>query len=762
MKGLAKKRKTSRQKAAERQKNIRQAAAIILFAAGVFLFAVALFEGENFWNGMHNLLFGLFGLIGFLLPVALILLALMIGADWAHKKISRKALEMAGLLLILTAAIELLFIRPSFSGELDAVVYDLYTRGVLLSGGGVMAIFLAYPLSVAFGAVGASITVVLLSFVFFMLLSGATLMQFVRSIWRPAQKTVEAVRDGAEKRRQAAPLIPPRIDLPIEDKPIPGPAGFSEADPAPADPRPAGDLIDMDEMIQKSAARSAGAPSARRGNDLLISESDLPPRNYILPSLTLLEPARGAKVQDISDELRANASLLEETLRSFGVQTKIVDIARGPTVTRYELQPQAGVKISKITGLADDIALNLAASGVRIEAPIPNKSAIGIEVPNKVISTVKIRDVIEGEKFRSARSRLTIALGKDIAGESIVADIAKMPHLLIAGATGSGKSVCINAIILSLLYKSAPSELELILIDPKVVELTIYNGIPHLAKTPVVTDPRKAAGALMSAVSEMMRRYKLFADCGARDFEAYNAFAETHDDHVKLPQIVIIIDELADLMMVAPNEVEDSICRLAQMARAAGMHLIVATQRPSVDVITGTIKANIPSRIAFAVSSQVDSRTILDGAGAEKLIGRGDMLFHPVGQSKPLRLQGCFVSDKEVQRVVEFIKKNSEVQYDEAFIGDMERYAAGARPAVMQQGLVPDEDDVVDRAIEAVVEAGEASTSYLQRKLKLGYARAARVMDEMEERGIVGPKDGSKPRAVLVSRQQWLEMKLRD
>ena len=450
-----------------------------------------------------------------------------------------------------------------------------------------------------------------------------------------------------------------------------------------------------------------------------------------------------------------------DTLKSFGVQTRVINVSRGPAVTRYELQPSAGVKISRITGLADDIALNLAAAGVRIEAPIPNKPAVGIEVPNKKIDVVTMREIIDCDKFYDAKSKLTVALGRDIAGNVTFADLGKMPHLLIAGSTGSGKSVCINSIIISLLYKAKPEEVRLLMIDPKVVELGVYNGIPHLL-VPVVTDPRKAAGALGWAVTEMLKRYKLFADNSVRDLEGYNSIAKNSDELDPLPQIVIIIDELADLMMAAPNEVEDSICRLAQMARAAGMHLVIATQRPSVDVITGLIKANIPSRIAFAVSSQVDSRTILDGSGAEKLLGRGDMLFYPVGFPKPVRVQGCFVTEKEVEQVVSFVKNKDSADYDEKVIEEIEKQAVAEKGSKSggDGGGFDDKDDMLSAAIECVIEAGQASTSYLQRRLKLGYARAARLIDEMEEMGIVGPFEGSKPRQVLMTRQQWLERNL--
>lgn len=480
---------------------------------------------------------------------------------------------------------------------------------------------------------------------------------------------------------------------------------------------------------------------------------------YKKPPITLFDKPANKSQGNIENELKTNAQLLVDTLDSFGVKTKIIDISRGPAVTRYELQPLAGVKISKITNLADDIALNLAAGGVRIEAPIPNKAAVGIEVPNKASTAVNIRTLFESKEFKDSQSPLSIALGVDIAGDVVVADLTKMPHLLIAGSTGSGKSVCVNSIITSFLYHSSPDDVKLILVDPKVVELAEYNGIPHLLM-PVVTEPKKAAGALGTAVAEMEKRYKLFAETGVREIKSYNKLAETREDLEKLPYIAIIIDELADLMMVAGKEVEDYICRIAQKARAAGMHLIVATQRPSVDVITGLIKANIPARIAFAVSSQIDSRTILDAGGAEKLLGMGDMLYLPLGAAKPIRVQGTYVKDSEIASVIEFIKKDYTANYNEEMISSMEQIAAASSTkggvSASQDG--EQRDEMITKAIEVVVDMGQASTSLLQRKLKLGYARAARIMDEMEEMGIIGPYEGSKPRQVLITKNQWLEM----
>ncbi len=485
---------------------------------------------------------------------------------------------------------------------------------------------------------------------------------------------------------------------------------------------------------------------------------------YKHPPIDLFNKPRSTEKDDYEHELRTNAQKLVSTLDSFGVRTKIVDISRGPAVTRYELQPEIGVKISKITNLADDIALNLAASGVRIEAPIPGKAAVGIEIPNKKNSSVSIRTLFESKQFRESKSPLTIALGVDIEGGVVTTDLTRMPHLLIAGSTGSGKSVCVNATIISFIYKSSPEDVRMILIDPKVVELSEYNGIPHLMM-PVVTDPKKAAGALGGAVAEMEKRYLMFAERSVKNIEGYNALVKSKPELglEKLPYIAIIIDELADLMMVSGKEVEDYICRLAQKARAAGMHLIVATQRPSVDVITGLIKANIPSRIAFAVSSQVDSRTILDGAGAEKLLGMGDMLFMPIGASKPRRIQGTYVRDEEINRVLDFIKKDVQVEYNQEMIDNMEKFASATGKggaAASDDEADSGRDDMIDKAIETVIDAGQASTSLLQRKLKLGYARAARIMDEMEEMGVIGPYQGSKPRDVLITRAQWQERML--
>ena len=482
--------------------------------------------------------------------------------------------------------------------------------------------------------------------------------------------------------------------------------------------------------------------------------------HYEYPPIELLSKGTKKAIKGGAKALTDVATKLQKTLYSFGVQAKVENVSVGPAITRYELKPAEGVRVSKIANLADDIALNLAAETIRIEAPIPGKQAVGIEVPNVEKETVHFRDVVESDDFQDSKSKLSVALGKDVAGNMAIADIAKMPHALIAGATGSGKSVCINTIIASIIYKAKPSEVKLVMVDPKVVELSVYNGIPHLL-IPVVTDPKKAAGALAWAVQEMDNRYNVFAQKGVRDLKGYNALAEKEESG-KLPQIVIIIDELADLMMVAAKEVEDSICRLAQKARAAGMHLIIATQRPSVDVITGIIKANIPSRIAFAVSSQVDSRTILDQIGAEKLLGKGDMLFYPSGAPKPTRIQGAFVSDDEVEKIVSFIKSNGEAKYSEDILESIENSNKPEKEPTDKGGK--DNDDNTDEhlmeAIELVVETGQASTSFIQRRFNVGYARAGRIIDQMEERGIISGYQGSKPRQVLMTKERWAELKM--
>ncbi|KIL41396.1 cell division protein FtsK [Gordoniibacillus kamchatkensis] len=503
-------------------------------------------------------------------------------------------------------------------------------------------------------------------------------------------------------------------------------------------------------MTAAARPKSATAVASRAGGDddgavTVEFAKDRPDAvHYELPSLSLLAKPPAGKGSEMSD-YKANARKLEATLESFGVRAKVLEVVRGPAVTRYEIQPDVGVKVSRIVSLTDDIALALAAKDIRMEAPIPGKSAIGIEVPNTEVSVVTMREVMETAAFQESASRLSITLGRDISGQPIVGNLARMPHLLVAGATGSGKSVCINGIITSILYKAKPNEVKFLMIDPKMVELNVYNGIPHLL-APVVTDPRRASLALKKVVLEMEKRYELFSKSGTRNIEGYNAMLTENGTEAPLPYYVVIVDELADLMMVAANDVEDSICRLAQMARAAGIHLIIATQRPSVDVITGVIKANIPSRIAFGVSSQVDSRTILDMVGAEKLLGRGDMLYLPVGASKPIRVQGAFLSDQEVEAVVSFVRKQEQANYQEEMVPQVEEQAEANNEY---------EDELYDQAVQIVLEAKQASVSLLQRRMRIGYTRAARLIDYMEAKGVVGPYEGSKPREVLMSLEQY-------
>ncbi len=780
----------------------RQIAAVLLFAAAIFLLFLVFIRGQNVWSIMHNFLFGLFGVCTYIWPFLLGYVAIMTALDKPIGKTGTKVWQSAVLIVLICAAVDI--VRASgIEAAFSEYIVSAYNAGMSNAGGGFFGALVGWPIYHLFGRMGAIITIILLIFIFFMLVTGMTLMMFFKYITRPVTSTAKSAEEAymrhvqeheeEETEEDVTPKARFNVDVPLGGEEGLRKGGtkksaskFKIGDKVADIEEKENEALERQTEIIKSHGQSAGekhdggmTPPPKTLEEIIENSDksksdDKPPlevpegagvvmekegSSYRMPPVSLLSPAKRSARADTTAELKNNADKLVDVLRSFGVETRIIDISRGPTVTRYELQPSAGVKISKITGLADDIALNLAAAGVRIEAPIPNKPAVGIEVPNKQRDVVGIRELIDSAAFVDAKSKLTVVLGKDITGSIVMADLAKMPHLLIAGATGSGKSVCVNSMIISLLYKATPDEVKLLMIDPKQVELGVYNGIPHMI-VPVVTDPRRAAGALGWAVTEMLRRYKLFSDNGVRNMDGYNEMADISEDMERLPHIVIIIDELADLMMAAPNEVEDSICRLAQMARAAGMHLVIATQRPSVDVITGTIKANIPSRIALTVAQQVDSRTILDMGGAEKLLGRGDMLFYPVGMSKPKRVQGCFVTDKEIESVVDFVKTSGESEYDEDVMQEIERQtvAEKSKGGTAQDG---DTDSMFEAAVDVVVDAGQAATSLLQRKLKLGYARAARIVDEMEQRGIVGPSEGSKPRKVLISKQQWLEMKAR-
>ena len=573
----------------------------------------------------------------------------------------------------------------------------------------------------------------------------------------PSPDQVLAGEEGLEPPAEAAEE-PETPDAPAPADEAPAP------EPAPVPPMPE---IQREPAVGKVKKEEAAQAAAEVAQDIARNLEEGLPAAYQYPPVSLLHEGQGVSGSEVAGELQANQARLADTIHSFGIDAEIVSVTRGPSVTRYEVELDQGVRLNKLTNLSDDIALALGATGVRI-APIPDKiSMVGIEVPNKLVSPVPIHDVIDSREFRDNPSKVAFAVGRDISNRNVVGNIAKLPHLLIAGTTGSGKSVCTNSLIISLLYKATPEEVRLIMVDPKMVELGIYNGIPHLL-IPVVTDPKKAAGALQWAVVEMMKRYRTFSEIGVRDLASYNAHAARSDELEKMPQIVIVIDELADLMLVAAKEVEESICRVAQMGRASGMHLIIATQRPSADVITGLMKANIPSRIAFAVASAMESRIILDTQGAEKLVGRGDMLYFPLGSGKPTRVQGCLISDQEVAAVVDYVKQNSgSAQYDDQVMQEIEQHAAEkdkASKGVGGSSPVDGEeeyDELINSAIEVVLETGQASVSMLQRRLKLGYARAARLVDQMEEKGVVGPFEGSKARQLLITKEQWQEMQYR-
>ena len=792
---------SSKKQTKAQNKASRQLHSVIWFAVAVFLMFVVFVKGQNVWTVMHNFMFRIFGFTAYFYPFLLGAVAIIFATDKFSSSINAKIIESIVLVVLVGAAIDI-FSTHSADVTFWQHLKTAFEIGAGKASGGFLGALIGYPLYLAFGKTGAAITVILLIFVFLMIITGTTLIALFKTVSKPVKVVSEQAESAFNERaaREAEKADAPKkkelkvikgfdVDIPVDEpekshkrkrnldemqqKLVNSYNDDDETANSATDNdtyEPENDTAQIDEALENMREEAQENIPERITVDFQketdqmtdeIAEGLNNVRLYKYPPINLLESINSQDSKTIAAELESTAEKLVETLKSFGVETRVVDVSRGPTVTRYELQPKAGVKISKITSLADDIALNLATAGVRIEAPIPNKAAVGIEVPNRASATVGIREVIESSTFSSSKSKLTVSMGKDIGGNTVVADIAKMPHGLIAGATGSGKSVCINSFIISLLYKASPDDVKLLMIDPKVVELGIYNGIPHLL-VPVVTDPRKAAGALGWAVNEMEQRYKMFADRDVRNIEGYNKFVETLVDEPevkKMPRIVIIIDELADLMMTAPKEVEDSINRIAAKARAAGIHLLIATQRPSVNVVTGVIKANIPTRIAFAVSSHIDSGTILDSAGAEKLLGRGDMLFKPMGATKPFRVQGCFVSDEEVERVVEFVKSGGKADYDDNVMLEIERQAAIEKQqftGVSEEAANAD-DPMLEEAIKVVVELGQASTSLLQRKLKLGYARAARIVDELEERGIVGPYEGSKPRQVLITKDQLME-----
>ena len=791
------KQNTSKKTSSNRQKNVDRADAIRVteiatVAVSVILFCLAIVSGNGVWNVLHNVYVGIFGMFAaIVLPLLTIVVTVIFSAkgDDAYGY-TAKIVEAFVMVFILATFIHV--VKNSTGDAFRETIINSYKSASFEFNGGFIGAVLGWLL-LTLGKAPAIIISVVLFIVDLLLMTGLTIFQFVAGAAKPAKVTYEKVAPAIEERIERRRMNKENIDVPLDTQPP------EEEDKKPKSRKKKAasfdeemtkvpkEIIDeinrensniemlknatgrkeekkpksIDEIVKDASEDKPNEKKADKSKDFTVSKEAMESgiNDYKLPSVELLSLPIKKSTADISGELKENAQRLIETLRSFNVNATITDISRGPTVTRYELKPAAGVRISKITNLADDIALNLAATHVRIEAPIPGKAAVGIEVPNTVKNTVSMRELIDTPEFYEQRSLLSAGIGKDIAGNCVYCDIAKMPHLLVAGTTGSGKSVCMNSIITSILYRAKPDEVKFLMIDPKQVEFSKYANIPHLL-VPVVTDPRKAAGALGWAVSEMLQRYQKLSQVGVRDIEGYNKYVQKHEDMESMPKICIFIDEFADLMMAAPKEVEDSVCRLAQMARAVGMHLVIATQRPSVDVITGLIKANISSRIALTVSSQIDSRTILDAAGAEKLLGHGDMLYNPIGASKPLRVQGCFISDEEVEALCDFVKNQGESQYDEEIAKEIEA------KAVQDKKSSPFEDDgdaeqldvLFDKAVDIVLETGTASTSFLQRKLSVGYARGAKIIDQLEEKGIIGPANGSKGREILINRQQWLEM----
>lgn len=766
---------------------------IILIALGIFL-VVALqthaagVVGEGIAMGLK----GMFGFVAFFLPYYFIIYGVLLFL----KKTIHIGLKSIIYLVIIYLAIDLVnagrFMDEIAAGGDWGGFSRCFDDGVALNGGGVFGMGVGGLITNLLGVPGLYIFAFVVIFIFLLLLINTPVSRFFENIkLKKQRRQLEREERVKERERQDAQRYEQmKMELAEGGQPLtqsqqkildyvgegqgPGPAPQPEKpkrkprrkkeEPAPLSqvPAPAPAAVPAEEPVSvpRKITKAEVLENSLEANDFIRQEDG---GDYEFPPIDLLDVPKRSSALASDGQLRDKAELLEDTLSSFGIDATVTNVIQGPTVTRYEVHPSSGVKVSRIKNLNDDIALNMEAKSIRIEAPIPGKRAVGIEIENEKSSTVTIREIIQSQEFMNAKSKVSFAVGKDIGGRAIVADLAKMPHLLIAGSTGSGKSVCINGIIASLLYKARPDEVKMVLIDPKMVELSNYNGIPHLL-IPVVTDPAKAAAALNWAVAEMDDRYKKFAECGVRDFGSYNKLKEKEKNKVRngevdgpIPQIVIIIDELADLMMVASSQVEESICRLAQKARAAGMHLIVATQRPSVNVITGLIKANIPSRIAFAVTSQVDSRTILDMVGAERLVGKGDMLFAPIGSSKPTRIQGPFISDDEVRRLIEFVQKQGTA--DEAAEADVLDTIEKVNTPDAEKGNRDFEDELLPEAIELVVDQGAASVSMLQRRFRIGYNRAARIIDMMEDRQIVGPPDGSRPRQVLITQADLDNMK---
>ncbi len=790
-------------------------AVIMLFVVSILLFVLIYGEKGAIGEILSPALGGIIGFIKYFIPIGTMLLAICIAKD-DRSYVTSKLIQYIVLLSCFAATMSIYQISKGVINadlEFSQIIEVSYDLGVKNIGGGTVGAVIAYPLIKLLGMFGAAITTVGIVAVLCVFTFGLHPSEIMLDIMEEMNSRRQIRDDALNERRKQ--MMSRRNDLKENENQL----EIEENLKSGKKPKTFDTSIDEDEItinlngeqdsdkngnikekiislfskkgneefnpdliednIYKNSAKANEAESMKNAEDALFTVEEeqkesktkavlqlehtvsVEDENYEYPPVSLLGKNTKKIGKAGTKAVTEKAQQLQRTLHSFGVSAKVVDYSIGPAITRFELKPAEGVRVSKIANLADDIALNLAAETIRIEAPIPGKQAVGIEIPNKEKESVPLRDVIESEEFENNSSKLSVALGKDVAGKVVVADISKMPHVLIAGSTGSGKSVCINTIITSFIFNSKPSEVKLVMVDPKVVELSVYNGIPHLL-IPVVTDPRKAAGALAWAVQEMDNRYNLFAEKGVRDLKGYNSAIEKESEEGttgKLPQIVIIIDELADLMMVAAKEVEDSICRLAQKARAAGMHLVIATQRPSVDVITGLIKANIPSRIAFAVSSQIDSRTILDQVGAEKLLGKGDMLFYPASASKPLRVQGAFVSDGEVEKIVDFVKSNSVATYNEDILEEIEK--SNKSEGQMEKDAEEDDTDpLLMDAIDTVVEVGQASTSFIQRRFKVGYARAGRIIDQMEARGIISGYEGSKPRQVLITLDKLNELKM--
>ena len=730
---------------------------VTLIIASILLTILIYTKAGYIGQTLSPILGGIMGWIKYIIPVGTFAIAIFLACDEDKDNFMKKILQYAVFLLCITTIITVIQIsqgKLSTANGFEEAIKQAYYNGSKNIGGGAVGAICAIGLINLVGKIGTVIIAIGIAIIDSIFLFGI----------KPAELLKEYIETRNEKKQEAKAQRIEQRKLRADKEVIPK---EKEEKKKKSKIMPEDNIVTEDQINIKMANNNEEQTSLfkkqeeikeDKSKEILTLEHALTveDENYEFPPVEFLIPGKTATKMG-KKAVTDTANKLQKTLYSFGVSAKVENVSVGPTITRYELKPAEGVRVSKIANLADDIALSLAAETIRIEAPIPGKQAVGIEIPNKEKEVVHLRDIIDSNEFKNAKSKLSFALGKNAAGEAIVTDIAKMPHVLIAGSTGSGKSVCINTLITSIIYKAKPSEVKLVMVDPKVVELSVYNGIPHLL-IPVVTDPKKAAGALAWAVQEMVNRYHLFAEKNVRDIAGYNEALEKEGAEGKLPQIVIIIDELADLMMVAKNDVEDAICRLAQMARAAGMHLVIATQRPSVDVITGIIKANIASRISFAVTSQVDSRTILDSAGAEKLLGKGDMLFFPTGVLKPIRIQGAFVSDSEVEKIVSFLKENGGPTYSEDVLEKIER--ANSTDKELDEQDDDETDPFLMEAIDTVVDLGQASASFIQRRFKVGYARAGRIIDQMEARGIISGYEGSKPRQVLVSKEQWQELKM--